>query len=344
MAVRTVPFKILDLNSVDDYIDYISTMINYLEKANGNDLGDFTPEGKIANAGYENYTVYWDWYKFLKYGNLQGQPYCAGFLSTSFASGYGLEKAKALFGGDLFVYCPTGYNRFKTKKAIYTTPKKGDIAFFWSTDLGRWGHVGFVIGVDSDGKGYTTIEANTTSGNDVVVRNGGATCRKHYTIGARRVEFGRPDYKAQGISLSKADKTNVTYNIGTGVKGLRITATSLNVRKDPGLDAAKVPDKLLKQNDSIFPTLKAFVNGTPWVYDGNYGWVSANYVEGWIQEHTNNNKWWYVQEGYTYPVNQVKVIDDIPYFFDSSGYMFIGTLIIKTDESGALKSAEIKEE
>ena len=64
--------------TLDEFIAFLNTAVGYLEKANKSNLGDFTPNGKIVNAGSANYTVYWQWYSELGYGNLQGEAYCAG--------------------------------------------------------------------------------------------------------------------------------------------------------------------------------------------------------------------------------------------------------------------------
>lgn len=318
-----------------DFIQFLDEPVDYLEKATKSDLGDWTPAGKIRNAGYNNYTLYWDWYDELGYSNYQGEPYCAGALSVMFVCAFGLTKAKKLLCGDLFIYCPTGYNQFKNKGRIYKTPKAGDTVFFWSSSLGRWGHVGVVISVDSDGNGYTTWEANTTSGNDIVVRNGGATCKKHYTLGARKAEFGRPDYEGNGVSI--ADIPEITYSIGTGsVNPLVVTATSLNVRASASTNSSVVGN--MKYGDPVVPTLKAFENGDPWFYvPSKGGWISAKYLEGWVQEHDHGDKWWYVLPGYNWYTNQVAYIDGNHYFFDSSGYMLVGSITFTTDENGVLK-------
>lgn len=343
MATCKVPFSVLNITNVDDFCTSLEKYLNYLEKATINELGDFTDEGKIINAGYNNYTIYWEWYKTLGYGNYQAQPYCAGFVSTQFATAFGLSIAKKLLYGDLYIFCPDGYNRFKSNNAIYSTPKKGDVVFFWSDSLHRWGHTGIVVGVDENQGGYTTIEANTTSGNDVVVRNGGATCRKHYTLSAKKVAFGRPPYEKYGIQLSAPTKKMVTYEIGTGVKGLKILAESIRIRKTPGTDNSNIVIGTKSYGECIFPTLKTFVNGDPWLYlPKDNGWTSGKYMEGWMLEKTCGNRWWYVENGYTYQTNAIKEIDGYPYFFDASGYMFTGTIQFTTDENGVLKPNDIE--
>lgn len=342
LSVRTVPWKVINCRSLSAYISYLESMIGYLEKATKNNLGDFTKEGKTVNAGYNNYTVYWDWYNKIGYGNYQGEPYCAGFVSTTLASAFGLYIAKELLCGDLFIYCPTGYNRFNNKKRIYSNPEVGDIVFFWSTSLNRWGHVGVVVGVDSNKLGFTTIEANTTAGNDIVVRNGGATCRKHYTLGEKKMAFGRPDYAEYGIAMEEPEVDLVTYAIGTGKNGL-ITTTNINLRKTPG-DGNII--KTLPNGTAFYPSLKTFINGDPWIYSKDLdGWISSKYVEGWMQEFTCHDKWWFVENGYKCTTRAIKCIDNVYYYFDDAGYMFQGMIVLKTDDNGALKiDSKIEEE
>lgn len=321
--------------NINDFVTFLNQPLNYLEKATVSDLGDWTDAGKIRNAGYNNYTVYWDWYNSYGLGNYQGSAYCAAAVSMFFVSGFGYEKAKKLLG-DFFIYCPTGYNQFKNKGRIYKNPRVGDVVFFWSDSLGRWGHTGIVVGVDADGSGYTTVEANTSSGNDVVVRNGGATCRKHYTLGARRAEFGRPDYEGNGISLSEQPK--VTYSIGTGsLHPLTVTASALNVRSSIGTNSTVVGS--LSYGETVVPDKKAFLNGDPWFHvPAKNGWISAKYLTGWVQEHDYQDKWWYLLPGYKWYTNTIEEIDGYHYFFDASGYMFKGTITLSTNDDGVLKA------
>lgn len=328
-----------DLTTFDGFINKVLYLSKgYLEKATVSDLGDFTDEGKIRNAGFNNYTVYWDFYNKDGYVDYQGQAYCACGVSESAVMGFGLEKAKKILCGDLYIYCPTGYDRFKAKGRVGSVPKKGAVAFFYSSSLGRYSHTGWVIGVDSNGQGYTTWEANTSSGNDVVVRNGGATCIKHYSsVGNTR--FGYPDWESVGVTVDdySCDADINTYSIGTGRMGLRCTANGgLNVRSYPKIGC--VID-VIKYNEYVVPDKKTFIDGDPWYYIPAYkGWVSAKYFEGWVQEHTDGDKWWFLLPGYKYYVNQIAIIGDIPYFFGPDGYMFVGKIIFVTDDSGALKT------
>lgn len=321
---------------IDDFIDFLQQPVGYLEKVNGSNLGDWTDSGKVVNAGYNNYTIYWQWYKNLGLGNLQAQPYCAGFVTDMFVCGFGTNKMQNLLCGNGYHYCPTGYNQFKNRGRIYSSPKKGDVVFFWGSSARRWSHTGIVIGVDSNGKGYTTVEANTSAGNEIVIANGGATCRKHYTLGARKEAFGRPDYEGNGISLSNKPNYDRSYSVSTGAAGLTTTATSLNIRNTPGTDGTSIGS--YDQGSHVYPTQKVFVNGDPWFYVPNKdGWISGRYVTGWILEHDDGERWWWVLPGYTFWTNGIHEIDGNMYYFDDTGYMFTGTITFTTDKNGVLK-------
>lgn len=325
-----------DITDLESFKKFLDTSVGYLEKASLKDLGDFSDNGKIRNAGSGNYTVYWQWYNELGYENYQGEPYCAGAVSTMMSSAFGLEKAKKLLEGDLFIYCPDLYTRFHPKGRTYSTPKEGDVALFWSDSLGRWGHTGIVYSVDSNGSGYTTWEANTTAGNDCVVRNGGATCRKHYTLGQRKVVFCRPDYEGNGISTSVNTNLEEFGILTSNVTKLTCTAsTTLNVRKIPGGSIVGC----IKHGEKVNATKKCFLNGDAWFYiPSKEGWCSAKYFEGWIRE-CSCGRWWYILDGYKYYVNSIHIIDGEPYYFDDTGYMFEGTITFKTNENGVLIKA-----
>lgn len=326
-----------NFTSLSEYFSFLSTAVGYLEKASSDDLGDFTAAGKTRNAGYKNYTVYWKWYNELGYGNYQGSAYCAASISTMMANAFGLEKAKQLLCGNLFIYCPTGYQRFANKKQIVTTPQPGDIVFYYSSSMGRYSHVAQVIAVDADGKGYTTWEGNTGSGNNTVIRNGGATLNKHYTLGSKKEAFGRPDWAAAGISTDgtgvTASSSLETFDIATGAAGLVCTTSTLNVRNYPSTGTVAGS---IKKGEAIKPTKKTFVNGEPWYYVDGSGWCSAKYFTGWVQEKSHDDKWWYLLPGYDCYTDKIATIGNERYFFGSDGYMFTGELNIKTNNDGAI--------
>lgn len=183
----------------------------YLEKKDSRDLGDFTPSGKIRNAGKANYTCIARDYKAHGGGCGNPNPYCAMGVSEAFAAAYGLENAKKLLCGKLFHYCPDGANAFQAKGRLYTSPKVGDVVFFHNGT--RFYHTGLVIAVSLDGKTFTTAEANTSSAPGIVIANGGAVrVGKVYTLSQLSgVKFGRPDYAGiVGIQEVPETKTEPT--------------------------------------------------------------------------------------------------------------------------------------
>lgn len=319
------------MKTVNDLVTTLEGWLNYLEKKNGTDLGDMTDAGKKRNAGYNNYTLYAKWYKESTGENYQGQAYCAMAVSCAFVETFGLSTARKLLGGDLYYNCQLFYDRIKAKYPgrLHKTPAVGDVVLF---DNGKkHNHTGVVVKVTSGG--FVTIEANTSSGNGVVIPNGGATTRKSYTLSATRADFYRPPYAELGISVDGKTEDLVTYPIGTGQGGLRVTASSLRVRALPSTDSPQTGS--LANGAAIYPDAKAFdERGVRW-YRIPEGWVSGAYLTGWILEK-GNNRWWYLLEGDTWYTGTLAVIDGAVYAFDDSGYMITDPVEVTPDSSGAL--------
>ena len=156
----------------------------YLEKATNAKLNDFK-----ANAGSNNWTRFGRDYDAIMGTKLNGQSWCAMYISMMFVEAYGLKAAKKLLGGNLFSYTPTGATRMKAKKGV--KPKPGDVVFFYSSSMGRISHVGLVIAVDRSR--FYTIEGNTSS-DPGVVRNGGSVNQKSYSINFANAYFATPPY------------------------------------------------------------------------------------------------------------------------------------------------------
>jgi len=324
-------------------IEFIETAIGYLEKATKADLGDLTPEGKIRNAGYNNFTIYWKWYKDATDQDFNGQAYCACFVSVMFCICFGIVAAKRLLCGDLFIYCPDAYNRFKKQGRVYDTPEVADVVLFWNASLNRYGHTGIVEKILTDAKGkvtgFVTIEANTSSGNDVVVRNGGATCRKSYTLTSTKCAFCRPNYAAEGISLESEEAAEIKkYPIETAESGLKVQQ-DLNVRNLPTSKKSKII-KTLKAGTVVHPVYKTFDSeGKRWYYiESEQGWISGNYLEGWIKEQDGG--WWYLLIGGTWYAGCIAVIDGKAYAFNDNGYMATEPFMAYPDKNGELQIRE----
>ena len=153
-------------NAVNDLINKAKAWTGYLEKKSNASLDDFT-----ANAGSNNFTCFARDYKTHTGYNLQGQPWCAMFVSEDFVQMFGLDKAKRLLCGALYHYCPTGVNQFKAAGRWFKSPEPGDVIFF--TNGTRAYHTGIVTEVTS--AKVKTVEGNT-SGASGVIENGGGVC------------------------------------------------------------------------------------------------------------------------------------------------------------------------
>lgn len=111
-------------------------------------------------------------------------------------------------------YTPDGKRNFVDAGAWYKTPKKGDVIYFYSTTKGRVGHVGIVEKVYVTEKRVDTIEGNTSS--TEYAENGGCVARHSYSYaaqgGTNRVNgFGRPNFKAAGVTASDFVATAASY-------------------------------------------------------------------------------------------------------------------------------------
>lgn len=173
------------MSLVNDVIKKMESELGYHEKASNKDL-----DSKTANAGSGNYTKYardlWNGTKTeIVNGNKQGVMWCAVFIITIF---YYLLKDSAKVRKVLRIPTKNSaaagvsefYGYFKSAKAIYKTPKVGDLIFFRGKS-----HVGFVIGVTSSK--VTTIEGNSLN----EVR------KKTYALTDKDIDgYGRPNYSA----------------------------------------------------------------------------------------------------------------------------------------------------
>ena len=102
--------------------------------------------------------------------------------------------------------------------------------------------------------------------------------------------------------------------IKSGIRGLRVTASSLIIRTTPkGIDTGKRYTK----DQRVQPINKCFADGAPWIQTAD-GWISGKYLEGWLLQ---DGSWWYLLSGYTYRHDAVCQIDGQAYAFDSDGWM-----------------------
>ena len=136
-----------------------------------------------------------------------------------------------------------------------------------------------------------------------------------------------------GSEVSPAEDIE-KYAVKTGEVGLRVTASSLNVREAPSTSAVII--RSVENGERLFPEYKAFdEKGTRWYYiPAKGGWVSGNYLEGWLLE--SNNRWWYMTEDGGWYAGDVYAIDGYSYGFDDDGYMKTEPFEVIPDANGVL--------
>lgn len=110
-------------------------------------------------------------------------------------------------------------------------------------------------------------------------------------------------------------KVQWTYQpISTGVAQVEVTADSIVIRDAPG---GKDTGSRYHKGNRIKPLRKAMAGSERW-FETEKGWISADYLRGWIQE---DGRWWYLKPGYIYPAGGLEVIDGKCYCFDFNGWM-----------------------
>jgi len=98
------------------------------------------------------------------------QPWCAAFVGSNLFW-QGVKNPKTAWAPD---YAAEKDIIWKNKIKIKDTPRTGDVATYYYTNIGRIGHVGFFEKVDKDGY-FITIEGNTNSAGN---REGDGVYRK----------------------------------------------------------------------------------------------------------------------------------------------------------------------
>lgn len=171
------------MSAIDELLAVAGAEVGYLEKKNGNSLDD-----KTANAGSANYTKYWRDVSPA----LQGQPWCACFVTWCFTRAFGQDAAKKLLKHYPYTYCPTMATLF----TLYSAPQEGDIVLFWRN--GEFAHTGIVTSVSGDQFG--TIEGNASTASGITPNGGEVVSKTYYNSRLPGTKFVRPDW-----SLIKGD-------------------------------------------------------------------------------------------------------------------------------------------
>lgn len=181
------------MDMIEKLIQVATKEIGYMEKNSNSNLYN-----KTANAGYNNFTKYWQ----DIFPSWQGQPWCAVFVTWCFEKAFGKDIAKRLLRHYPYTYCPTMANLF----TLNSNPKVGDIVIFYYG--GQFAHTGIVIKVNGDY--FETIEGNTNNGS-TIVPNGGSVCKKsYYNSKLPGTKFCTPNYT--NINNNTVSKNNTNNN------------------------------------------------------------------------------------------------------------------------------------
>lgn len=156
-------------------LDIARAEIGYLEKATNSYLDE-----KTANAGYNNFTKYGEWYE------MNGVPWCNQFIAWC-AHMAGEDDAVGKYA-----YVPYQHQFFSNRGEYYDKngylPVPGDIIFFRNDE-----HIG-IVEVVLNGM-VTAIEGNSSTTNDFTP-NGGGVCRKTYYRSSSYIQgYAHPHYK-----------------------------------------------------------------------------------------------------------------------------------------------------
>jgi len=225
----------------------------YLEKRSNANLND-----KTKNAGDKNYTKYGAWY------GLNPAYWCAEYVSWCVYKAFG--DCKIMYGKS--ASCETIRQRFIDHKRYGKTPKKGAFIFFSGSRHPGAVHIGIVYEVSGDT--VYTMEGNTNSDKGVV-DNGGAVNNKAYKKSYSKIlGYGYPAYDTPKKNTTVKTKTNVKYG--------KVTASALNVRKQPSISAGECTFSPLKKGAVV----KIVTAQKGWYlieYKGKRGYVSSKYIK-----------------------------------------------------------------
>ena len=234
----------------NDLIRVAKAEEGYLEKKSNADLNS-----KSKNAGSNNYTKYGKWY------GLNPAYWCAEYVSWCVNKAFG--DCTIMYGKS--ASCETIRQRFKDHKKYGNTPKEGAFIFFSGSRHPGAVHIGIVTRVSGDT--VYTMEGNTSSDKGVV-DNGGAVNNKAYKKSYSKIlGYGYPEY----------DTPKKKTAVNTGVKYGKVTASALNVRKQPSVTAKKCTFSPLTKGQKV----KIVSKTGNWYlieHNGKRGYVSAKYI------------------------------------------------------------------
>ena len=236
-------------------------------------------------------------------------PWCVTFLWDIFRMS---EAEKVFCDGIKTASTEIVYSHYKDKNMLFSKGQRGDIILLLTAEAGknrRVNHAGIVVGANTDGT-YETIEGNTGSGD---IANGGMVMTrkrsfdgKGYTI----VGFARPDYRNQSSIKVQTDKQ--VYNEIPISARLTIVGSGVRVRTAPNTSSSVL--KNLSEGEVVKARGRIAGRNNPWFHIAE-GWISGNFVKGWVKDYNDNNRWWYVERDYKYAKAEWKNISGKEYCF-----------------------------
>lgn len=196
-------------------------------------------------------------------------PWCCAFISWLF---YKANAQKLLCGGSKVTYCPNVESYARKNGQWYTVGKVGDLVLFDFSLKGIAGHIGIVEKVNADGT-YTTIEGNTSAGNNV---NGGQVQRRTRNNSVIR-GFYRPKYDTK-VAEKKATITTTPIVKTTSSVAKKKKVVTMKVTAKNGLYCRKKADADSKIVGSFVYKTKVTV-----IEKTNKSWykVNANGITGY---------------------------------------------------------------
>lgn len=137
--------------------------------------------------------------------------------------------------------------------------------------------------------------------------------------------------KVQGVVVPglterrKAEKEMFLMDVSPAYSKIPANAKLTIMGSDVGIRVIPDGHKLrlgLPNGTPVQATERTVYNGNPWFHIAE-GWVSGNYVQGWIKDYNDNNRWWYVEKGYSYPTSTWMTIGGKDYCFGADAYLFV---------------------
>ena len=148
--------------------------------------------------------------KYARWYPMNGSPWCAMFVS------WVLDQAGIT--GFKHAYTPTGAERFRQQDRWFRGhPQPGDLVYYDFPPHERIEHVGFVVRDNDDGT-ITTIEGNTSSGDEGSQSNGGGVFRRTRST-TLVVGYGRPPYDGAERPEHPEETFEVRASFGLGDEG-----------------------------------------------------------------------------------------------------------------------------